>query len=154
MHLDELLEEVRSNIGRNFDIENIMIVLAEKERQELDVRLHYWHGQKRRPTKRPIESGLEGWLLARGEPMLISDDVDEFALRNGIGVQGEIPACWMGVTLRVNGKTIGGVILQSFQQTHLFIERDLRFLTLIADQVAGAITIAWPPKKSARIWNA
>lgn len=139
MHLDELLEEVRSNIGRNFDIENIMVVLAEEERRELDVRLHYRHGQKRRSTKRPIESGLEGWLLARGEPMLIPSDVDGFTSRNGIGLQGEIPACWMGVPLRVNGKTIGGLILQSFQQNYLFIERDLNFLTLIADQVAGAI---------------
>lgn len=137
--LDDLLEEVRSNIGRYFDVENFTIVLVDEQSREMELRLRWQHGQKQDALKRRIESGLEGWLLTRGEPCLISSDIAGFAHRNRIQVEGELPACCMSVPLRVNGKIIGLILLQSFQERQLFIERDIHFLTLIAEQVAGAI---------------
>ena len=145
--LEEILEDVRGKIGAYFDTENFMAILIDEPNRELHLHLHYQDGEMRSPAKRPFGSGLEDWLLARGKPLLIASDIAGFVHRNGIQVTGKIPSCWMGVPLRVNGKIIGGIILQqideldnqTIQKGQPFIERDLHLLTLIADQVAGAI---------------
>ncbi len=137
--LAEILEDARDKIGAYFDTENFMVILIDEESRELDLRLNYQNGQKHSPARRPIGSGLEGWFLERGEPLLIQSDIAGFAHQNGIQVTSANASCWMGVPLRVNGKVIGGIILQKIQEEPPFIERDARLLTLIADQVAGAI---------------
>ncbi len=145
--LGEILEDVRGKLSAYFDTENFMAILVDEESQELDLHLHYQDGQMRSPARRPVGSGLEGWFLARGEPLLIASDVAGFAQRNGIQATGANLSCWMGVPLKVNGKVIGGIILQSpneienqeTKKSTPFIERDKDFLTLIADQLAGAI---------------
>jgi GAF domain-containing protein len=135
----EILEEVRGKISMHLDTNNFMAILIDEQANELDLHLHYHDGQMGSPARRPIGSGLEGWFLAREEALLIASDVAGFAQRNGIQLPGGIPSSWLGIPLRVNGKVIGGIILQKFQEKQPFIERDAHRLTLIADQVAGAI---------------
>ncbi len=137
--LDEILEDIRGKIGIYFDTDNFMAILIDEDNQELHLHLRYQNGQLRSPSKNPWGNGLEGWFLERGEPLLIQSKIEEFMRQNGIQATSEIPSCWLGVPLRVNGKVIGGIILAKNQPEPPFIERDKDLLTLIADQVAGAI---------------
>ncbi len=137
--LPEILEEVRGKLSAYFDTDNFTAILIDRQTNELDLHLRYQAGQMSRPERRPRGSGLEGWFLERGEPLLIDSNVAGYLYQNKIQTTDAIPSCWMGAPLKVNGKIIGGITLQKFQQECPFVHTNLRFLSLIADQVAGAI---------------
>ncbi|PWH11860.1 MAG: hypothetical protein DDG60_16095 [Anaerolineae bacterium] len=138
--VEQILEDVRDRIGSVFfHIENFTALLIEEEHGTPQVRLKYRKGKKCTSPRGLRANRLETWFLAHGEPLLLSENITDFARHHRIRLLGELPASWMGIPLRVNGKLIGGLILQSFRQKRLFTKRDLHFLTLIADQVAGAI---------------
>lgn len=138
--LTEILAEVRERIGEfGIDTGNFMAILIDEEVHELDLRLVYCENQPLAPSRRPLGNDLEDWFFKHGKPLLIETDIAGFARRNGIQLNGKVAASWLGIPLRVNGKLIGGLILQQFQAGLPFIDNELRLLTEMAVQVAGAI---------------
>jgi signal transduction histidine kinase/CheY-like chemotaxis protein/putative methionine-R-sulfoxide reductase with GAF domain len=88
-------------------------------------------------------AGLTGYLLRRGEPMLLTRHEYEKVVASGeaaeLGVSG---TDWMGTPLRADGHTIGAVVTQSYRDDRAHTPKDLELLTFVAQHIATALTRA------------
>ncbi|MBN2116168.1 MAG: GAF domain-containing protein [Anaerolineales bacterium] len=143
-NLIDLLEEIRRQIGKLMDVSNCSVFLKNEENNELDLHLLYENGRRRKGLIRPIGDGFEKYLLNSERAVVLSYmDLDIFIEDHQTDSGDAIPSTVLGVPLRVENKTIGGIVVsQSSIQGSEDFERNRRILLSVADQVAGAIQIS------------
>ncbi len=143
VHLTDLLEEIRRQSGVLMNVSNFSVFLHNEEDNELDLRLVYENGRRRPNISRSINRGFEEYLLASQKEVLLSQaELEQFLRENRFEFRGSIPSSLLGVPLRVENKTIGGIIVRQYDlQANEHLERDKRVLVSVADQVVGAIQI-------------
>lgn len=140
-NLKNLLEQIRLEVGKQFDNSNISIFLHNEQDNTLDFELQYVRGVSKNGKPRIFDNGLEEYMLSQKKEIAIND-VRDFAKDHGIKLTGISPYAWLGAPLQVGTKIIGGVCIQSFKKGVEFTERDKRILRAVADQVAGAVQIS------------
>jgi GAF domain-containing protein/ActR/RegA family two-component response regulator/two-component sensor histidine kinase len=143
--LIDLLEEVRRKIGQLMDVSNFSIFLLNEETVQLDFPLHYDNDIQKKVSSRPTDHGFEEYLLNSQKDILLSHaELQNFIGDQHIHVKEPYPLSLLGVPLRVENKTIGGIVVfqKNFQDGSGYLENDKRILLSVADQVAGAIQIS------------
>jgi PAS domain S-box-containing protein len=92
------------------------------------------------PAPRKAGRGLAEYVLRTGRPLLASaQDVRELSDRGEIDIIGTIPVCWVGVPLLIEGRTIGVIVIQSYDEEFEYVERDRDVLYYVSNEVAMAI---------------
>ena len=82
-------------------------------------------------------------LTSRKELLLSQPGLDAFVRAERITINEVLPSSLLGVPLRVEEKTIGGIIVSQYStQASEYFERDKRILLSVTNQVAGAIQIS------------
>ncbi len=144
--LETLLDEVRRQVGRLMDATNFMVVLSDRETGVLDFRRQYEEttadGEPEDRHWRATNVGLSGYVIAHNIAVL-TDDTESFRKRHGIKRHGPPAQCWLGVPLRVDGQARGALVVQSYHDKSAYTEHHQRLLSLVADQVAGAVHLAY-----------
>lgn len=140
-NLTKLLEQVRDQISKQFDVSNFSVFLYDEQTNTLNFKLLYENGVPIKETSRVAEHGMEEYMLTQKEE-INAYNVKEFTKQKGITLNGNIPISWLGAPLQVGEKIIGGVSIQQYDRERPFTEYDKRFLRAVADQVAGAIQIS------------
>jgi len=88
----------------------------------------------------PMGEGLTSILIRTREPLMLVEDTVNRAAAMGAKTTGDKPAkSWLGVPLIAQGEAIGAIIIQDNEHELSFDEKDLRFVTSIANQVSGTI---------------
>jgi len=92
------------------------------------------------PEPRKTGRGLTECVLRNGQPLLAStQDVQELSDRGEIDIIGTIPVSWVGVPLLIEGRTVGVIVIQSYDEEFEYVERDREVLTFVSNEVAMAI---------------
>ncbi|HEX2992956.1 MAG TPA: response regulator, partial [Anaerolineales bacterium] len=143
-NLIDLLEEIRRQIGESMDVSNFSVFLLNEESNELTFPLLYENDVRRQGKSRSLDHGFEEYLLASQQEILLSHgELISFTRERKIDFRDSIPYSLLGVPLRMEEKTIGGMIVSQYSfQGSEYIENDKRILLSVADQVAGAIQIS------------
>lgn len=144
VNLNDLLEEIRRQIGILMDVSNFSVFLLNEETNELNFHLLYEKGKRRQGVTRTLGNGVEEYLLTSRKELLLSQpELDTFVRSQRISINEVPPSSLLGVPLRVEEKTIGGVIVSQYStQASEYFERDKRILLSVTQQVAGAIQIS------------
>ena len=144
VNLIDLLEEIRAQIGKLMDVSNFSVFLRNEESNELTFHLLYQGGVRSKGISRMMDHGFEEYLLSSQREVLLSyAELENFIGEHGIDFRGTLPFSILGVPLRVEDKTIGGIIVSQYGfQGSEYLENDERILLSVADQVAGAIQIS------------
>ncbi len=87
----------------------------------------------------PLGQGLTSILINSRQPLMLVEDVERRAAAMGALIVGRPARSWMGAPMILNGKIIGALIVQDLEREFAFTENNLKFLTAMAAQVAGAI---------------
>jgi GAF domain-containing protein len=87
----------------------------------------------------PLGEGLISILIRTKQPLMIVDETERRAATLGAKIVGKPAKSWLGAPLIVAGDVVGAIVVQDTEHEHAFDEGDLRFLTTMATQVAGAI---------------
>lgn len=140
--LDDLLDVVRSEVGRLINTDSFAVVLFDEDSNELAYRLRYEKGQRSNGIRTVTRGGLEHYLVTHPHGLFLPDGVAEFATNNNLSIESAPPTSWMGVTLKVSDEVIGGIILKHTHEEEKFTERDWRLLGSVANQIAGAIALS------------
>jgi len=84
--------------------------------------------------------GLTEFILRNGEAFLIDAKMD-FELRDSGEAElvGTPSAIWLGVPLKVRGKTIGVIVVQDYENEKAFGEDEKQLLIFVSEQIAQAI---------------
>lgn len=87
----------------------------------------------------PLGEGLTSILIRTKQPLMIVEDTERRAAALGAKIVGKTAKSWLGAPLLTAGNVIGAIIVQDTEHELAFDDGDLRFLTTLAAQIAGAI---------------
>ncbi len=140
LKLEALCEVVYQQASRFLDTSNFQLGLFDGD----DYVIHIWLREGTRvPGQRfpnAANEGLIGWVRRTGQELLIRDYQKEWdRLPAKPSYQAHSPArAGLFAPLVAGGETIGVIAIQS-DRPHAFSEEDLRLLTVLTNQAAGAI---------------
>jgi diguanylate cyclase (GGDEF)-like protein len=139
--VDELVERIVAETGALFRFDELNLVLVDRERRQLDFRAHVRQQMRLPPEVRSIDAGLFGWLVARAEPLLITDWRDappELLQRAEVqDPEGSLLAMPL-----VNDGMVLGLLSVQHTQPGIYAPADLHLLRQLGEQVAGALADA------------
>lgn len=149
--LDELLDEVRRQVSHlKIDVTNFMVVLKDRETAYLDFRRQYEQDKLSQRHWRGAGEGLCGLVVTRNDARLIQD-TESFCAKHGIRHYGSPAQCWLGIPLRVKREAIGVLAVQSYKDRDAYTNRHQQLLQKVADQVSGAIDMAYHLERKAEL---
>ena len=128
-------DQIRSVIGDY----GFVVALYDQKANVISVPYLYEDGNYSSLESFPVGEGLTSILIRTREPLMLVEDTEKRALAMGAKISGKPAKSWLGVPLLARGEAIGAVIVQDLENEHSFNEDDLRFLTSVAGQIAGAI---------------
>jgi GAF domain-containing protein len=87
--------------------------------------------------------GMTAYVLRTGTPQLVTNErfhqlLDEGEIEH-VGVDGED---WLGVPLRAEGKTIGVVVVQTYERGQHYSQQDKELFTYVGQHIASALSRA------------
>jgi diguanylate cyclase (GGDEF)-like protein len=140
--VDDLAERILAEMRTLFRFDELHLVLVDRERRQLDIRVHE-RQQVRMPARiKPIDAGLFGWLVARAEPLLVNDwrDAPPELLRR-VEAAEKVTGSLLAVPLINDGIVLG---LLSVQHTRAgtYAAADLHLIRQLGEQAAGALADA------------
>lgn len=131
---DMLLENILWLIHEFLDVPFCSVLLVNEEDETLDVKAIWGYGQEHNKMRLPMGEGLTGWAVEHAEAALAKDVSQDSRYMEGFSwVTSEL-----AVPLIADGKVIGVLDCES-NETHQIDEKDLRFLSSVADPIALAI---------------
>ncbi len=135
-NFEDVIEVIRVELGRLIDTTNFYVALYDEktgllhainESDEKD-NLPYW----------PAEKSLTGYVIKHNKTMLIDNELFYSLVKRGeVEIIGEPSEIWLGVPLRINGKPIGAMCVQSYEREDLYDERGAAILEMIANQLSA-----------------
>jgi len=137
--LDEYLDLVHRSIGQIVYSENCFVMLYDPVTEV--AHYEFWVDQHdERPPAGPLGKGFGSHVLRTRVPLLLTEDSERRMYEDGEAEQiGSSSASWLGVPLRTQSQTIGVLVLQHYEKTNAYSQRDLEFLSSVGDQIALAI---------------
>ncbi len=134
-----LYKTIHSVVATLMPAENFFIALYD---ETMDLLSFPYMVDKYDPPYAPKKpgKGLTEYVMRKGEPFLISAEQDLDLRERGetelIGTPAEI---WLGVPLKVEGKTIGVIVVQDYENAKAYDEDEMQILTFVAGQIAHVI---------------
>lgn len=93
-----------------------------------------------KPEERKTGNGLTEYILRNGVAQLIDSETDIKLRESGeTSLLGEPTQIWLGVPLKVEGKTIGVIVVQDYKNPKTYGENEKEILTYVSEQIALAI---------------
>ena len=138
--LRALFTEVHRIIGELMPARNFYVALLNPERSLLTFP-YFVDETMCAPADRPPRNGITEFVLDTGEPLLAveRDIIATLRARGSYAPTGCPCAQWMGAPLKIEGRSIGVIALQDYNNPAAYTEEDKRLLMFVADQTAAAI---------------
>lgn len=104
----------------------------------------YFVDEEDSPPDGPVKMGktLSGHVINTGEPLFIKEkDIRRFAQEGiiDLDVAGKVSKVWLGYPLKHEDKSVGVIVVQSYNNPDLYTESDMEVLKFVSDQIALAI---------------
>ena len=130
---------IHNLVGELMNARNFYIALYDPAEQLLSFP-HFVDEVDPTPAPKPLGRGLTEYVMRTGEALLASPEVFEDLIRRGeVELIGAPSVDWLGVPLRAGGQTFGVLVVQSYDESVRFGERDKEILTFVSQQLASAI---------------
>ncbi len=92
------------------------------------------------PEPRKLKKGLTEYVLHTGENMIVTATQDsELRSRGILELIGQASANWLGVALKLEGKTIGVMAVQDYKDESAYGKEEKQLLEFVSEQIAVAI---------------
>ncbi|MDP8227835.1 MAG: PAS domain S-box protein, partial [Candidatus Electryoneaceae bacterium] len=137
--LDELYQAVHRIIQDVMVADNIYLALYD---DKVDVLSFPYFIDERSiaPTPRKFGKGRTEYVLRTEKSFLCSKDEHAELIRRGkVDFFGDFSEVWLGVPLKIEGKTVGVLAVQHYSNLNAYGERETKVLEFVSTQVAKAI---------------
>lgn len=138
-NLAELLRLIHQSIRPIIYAENFFVALYNPGDQSFDFR--FFVDQLNTPPRGiKAEKTCSAYVVRTGQPQLISDEVFRHMEERGeVELLGTMFSSWLGVPLKTPTETIGVLVVQHYTDLNAYSQRDVEFLSSVANPVALAI---------------
>ncbi len=138
-NLNELLILIHSSLSELLYAENCFVALYNEETGLFSFPYHV-DKYDPQPDPSPMFKSCTTYVYETGKPLLLSQEkFDELVELGEVELVGENSPSWLGVPLVTPSKTIGVLVLQHYEESDVYSERDVQFLDSVASQIAIAI---------------
>ena len=140
--LDDLLRLIHAALRKVLDAKNCFVALYEPSDGTFHYPFYVDQFDPAPPPDQREELGLScaAYVFRTGRPILMSQDVFRSLAKQGeVELVGTPSPSWLGVPLRTPAQTIGVLVVQNYENEHVYAERDLEFLSSVGGQIALAI---------------
>jgi diguanylate cyclase (GGDEF)-like protein len=140
--VDVLVERIVAEVRTLFRFDELYLVLVDRERRVLDIRVHERDGVRLAARVKPIDAGLFGWIVARAEPLLVGDWRDATPeLVQRAEVTDKPTGSLLAVPL-VNDGIVLGLLSVQHTKPGIYARADLHLMRQLGAHVAGALADA------------
>jgi len=134
--MSDLCRSIHRIIAELMPADNFFLTLWDEEKDEVSFPYFVDEQDEQYPTGK-AEKGLTDLMLRTGEALLVTPPDFEELVRAGQAILVGTPAaCWLGVPLKLKGKTIGGLVVQSYTDREAFGPAEKEILQFVSSQVA------------------
>jgi len=134
---DEVLQAIHKELGRLFD--NGTFYVAFIDGDELHFEFEASEGVVQPKRSRKATNGLPEYIVKTGSPLLVRADVKRRKGELGVTHMGRGAKSFVGVPIKMNGRTAGVICALNFEREFVYGQRDLEVLQTAAGQLAVAM---------------
>ncbi len=138
-NMNILYKRIHEEIAKLMSVKNIYIALYD---EKADIISFPYFVDEFDPPQQPKKpgKGLTEYILLKGEACLITPQIDLELRKTGeTELIGEPSAIWLGVPLKLGGKTIGVIVVQDYENEKAYGEEEEQILTFVSEQIAQVI---------------
>lgn len=138
-NLDELLALIHRTIKKIVYAENFFVALYDPKTEMLTMQFFV---DKYDPMPPPLKVGrsLSAYVFRQGRSMLFTSEDARRLIESGeVESVGTDSPIWLGVPLKTPNGPIGVLVVQDYEHSDTYTQRDVELLTSVADQIAIAI---------------
>ncbi len=148
--MQEFYAEIHRIVGELMFAENFYVVLYDEERRMMnwpfgvDTAGDTFSGPNVwEPAGTGESRGITAYLLRKGTPLLLTQgEIDELVVRGEFDYVGVKGVDWLGVPLRSESRTVGAMVVQSYEGDPPHTEHDKDLLTFVASHIGSALSRA------------
>ncbi len=140
--VDVLVERIVSEVRTLFRFDELHLVLVDRERRVLDIRVHEHHGTRSPARETPIDAGLFGSLVSRAEPLLVGDWRDASPELLQRAALADKPTGSLLAAPLINDGIVLGLLSVQHAQPGIYARADLHLMRQLGQHVAGALADA------------
>jgi diguanylate cyclase (GGDEF)-like protein len=134
---DEVLQAIHKELGTLFD--NGTFYVAFMDGNVLRFEFETAQGEIQPKRSRNATDGLPEHIIKTGSPLLVRADVKRRKAELGLTHEGRGAKSFVGVPIRMNGRTAGVICALNFDREFVYGQRDLEVLQTAAGQLAVAM---------------
>lgn len=137
--LGGLYRQIHQIIGELMPARNFYIALHDTDTDLIHFP-YYVDVRDPTPQPRPPGRGLTERVMGTGQPLLATPQVLRSLAARGVIPKGSPALIWLGVPLRIQGRPIGVMAIQDYENPEVFGDREKEVLFYVAEQVGAAIS--------------
>jgi diguanylate cyclase (GGDEF)-like protein len=134
---DEVLQAIHKELGTLFD--NGTFYVAFMDGNVLRFEFETAQGVIQPKRSRKATDGLPEHIIKTGSPLLVRSDVKRRKAELGLTHEGRGAKSFVGVPIRMNGRTAGVICALNFDREFVYGQRDLEVMQTAAGQLAVAM---------------
>jgi PAS domain S-box-containing protein len=138
-NLDELLKLIHSSLAKVVYAENFFIALY-NSMTGLFTFPYFVDKVDTTPEPTSMGKSCSAYVFRTVKPLLLTQQIfDNLVEQNEVELVGSNSPSWIGIPLQTPSKVIGVMVLQHYEKENVYSEKDVKFLTSIANQIAISI---------------
>jgi len=141
--LDQLYKTIHQELGTIIDTTNFYIALVDEKEDNIYFPYHVDEKDDNFPIINfSTANTLTAYVIKNGQPLLNDNNKYKEMVNQGIlSPWGSTTpqSIWLGVPLKIEDKTIGVIVVQSYNNPELYSEKDIGLLEFVSSQVTTAI---------------
>lgn len=138
-NLDDLLHLIHQSLKKVIYAENCFVALYDRETGMFNFPF-FVDKYDTVPSPQAVGRSCTAYVFRTGRPLLLTEDSFRELVQQGeVELVGTSSPVWLGVPLKTPSETIGVLVVQHYEDEHVYTERDLEFLSSVGGQIALAI---------------
>lgn len=137
--IDDLYKKIHEVISTLLDVQNFYIALYDEEQEMISFPYFVDEFDPPQPPKK-VSKGLTEYVLRKGESVLVNRaKFKELSQAGEVELVGSPSPIWLGVPLKVKGKTIGVIVVQDYKNESLYDESAMNIMNYVSTHIAQII---------------
>ncbi|MBI1938314.1 MAG: PAS domain-containing protein [Ignavibacteriales bacterium] len=137
--MSALYKRIHETIARTMPVKNIYIALYDEKKELISFPYFVDEFDPPIPTKKPGR-GLTEYVLRNGNALLADQKkINELIDGGEVVLIGTMCAVWLGIPLKLSGKTIGVIVVQDYENEKAYGEEEKQLLIFVSEQIAQVI---------------
>ncbi len=137
--MNSMYKSIHEEIASLMTVKNIYIALYD---EKTDILSFPYFVDEYDPPQMPkkLGKGLTEYILRKGEAELIDAQKDlELRKAGEVELIGAPASIWLGVPLKLTGRTIGVIVVQDYENENAYGEEEKQILIFVSEQIAQVI---------------